>query len=62
MSSYATKTDIKNILHIDTLSFALKTNLVGLKSEIDKLDTDKLKSLPKNLSDLKDQADKLDID
>ena len=41
--NYATKADIKNISHVDTSSFALKTNLANLKSEVDKLDIDKLK-------------------
>ena len=40
LSSYATKTDIKNILHIDTSSFALKSNLASLKTEVDKLNID----------------------
>ena len=40
--NYGTKTDIKNISHADTSSFALKTNLANLKTEIDKLDIDKL--------------------
>ena len=62
LSNYATKTDVKNISHIDTSSFALKTNLANLKTEIDKLDIDKLKSLPNNLSNLKTKVDKLDID
>ena len=62
LSNYATKTDIKNITHVDTLNFALKTNLANLKTEIDKLDIDKLKSLPNNLSNLKTKVDKLDID
>ena len=48
----ATKTDIKNILHVDTSSFALKRNLAGLKTEVDKLDIDKLKSLPDDVSKL----------
>ena len=43
LSNYATKTDIKNISHVDT-SFALKSNLASLKTEVDKLDFDKLKS------------------
>ena len=42
LSIYATKTDLKNITHIDTSSFALKSNLAGLKTEVDKLDIDKL--------------------
>ena len=46
LSNYATKADVKNISHIDTLSFALKSNLVGLKNEIDKLDIDKLIPVP----------------
>ena len=62
LSNYATKTDIKNISHIDTSSFALKSNLAGLKTEVDKLDVDKLKSLPNNLSNLKNEVDKLDVD
>ena len=41
LSSYATKTDTKNILHVDTSNFALKSNLVSLKKEVDKLDIDK---------------------
>ena len=39
---YATKTDLKNITHADTSSFPLKTNLTNLKTEVDKLDIDKL--------------------
>ena len=46
LSNYVTKTDIKNILHIDTSNFALNTNLASLKTEVDKLNIDKLKSLP----------------
>ena len=42
LSSYATNTDVKNVTHVDTSSFALKANLVSLKTEIDKLDIDKL--------------------
>ena len=38
LSNYATKADIKNISHVDTSSFALKTNLASLKIEVDKLD------------------------
>ena len=37
LSNYATKTDIKNISHVDTSIFALKTNLANLKTEVDKL-------------------------
>ena len=42
LSNYATKADIKNISHVDTAGFVLKTNLVSLKTEVDKLDIDKL--------------------
>ena len=42
MSNYATKTDIKSISHVDTSSFALKTNLANLKTEVDELDIEKL--------------------
>ena len=61
-SNYATKTDIKNICHVDTSRFALKWNLASLKTEVDKLEIDKLKSLTNNLSNLKNKVDKLDID
>ena len=53
-SNYATKTDIKNISHVDTSSFALKTNLANLKTEVDKLDIDKLAPVPVDLSKLSD--------
>ena len=52
LSNYATKTDIKNISHVDTSSFALKTNLANLKTEFDKLDIDKLVPVPVDLSKL----------
>ena len=61
LSNYATIKDIKNITHIDTSSFALKSNLANLKTEVDRLDIYKLKSLPNNLSKLKAKVDKLDI-
>ena len=54
LSNYATKTDIKNISHVDTSSFALKTNLANLKTAVDKLDIDKLMHVPVNLSKLSD--------
>ena len=52
LSNYATKTDLKNILHVDTSSFALKTNLSNLKTEVDKLDIGKLGAVPVDLSKL----------
>ena len=54
LSNYATKADIKIISHVDTSSFALKTNLAILKTEVDKLDTDKLVPTPVDLSKLSD--------
>ena len=54
LSNYATKTDLKNVTHIDTSSFALKTNLANLKTEVDKLDIDKLVPVPVDLSKLSD--------
>ena len=50
LSNFATKTDIKNISHVDTSSFALKANLANLKSEVDKLDIDKSVPVPVDLS------------
>ena len=52
LSNYATKTDIKNISQVDNSSFALKTNLANLKTEVDKLDNDKLVPIPVDLSKL----------
>ena len=56
LSNYATKTDIKNISHVDTSSFALKTNLANLKTEVDKLDIGKLKPIPVDLSKLNNEV------
>ena len=58
LSNYATKTDLKNVTHVDTLSFALKTNLASLKTEVDKLDIDKLVPVPVHLSRLSDVVKK----
>ena len=55
------KTDIRNISHVDTSRFALKSNLVD-KTEVDKLNIDKLKNVPTNLSNLTSKIDKSDID
>ena len=52
LSNYGTKDDIKNITHVDTSSFALKANLANLKTEVDKLDIDKLVPVPADLSKL----------
>ena len=47
-----TKADLKNIAHVDMSSFASKTNLAALKTEVDKIDTDKLKTAPTDLAKL----------
>ena len=52
LSNYATKTDLKNISHIDVSSYALKSNLASLKTEVDKLDINKLTSVPIALAKL----------
>ena len=52
LSNYATKEDIKNIMQVHTSGFALKSNLDNLKTEVDKLDIDKLKPLPDDVSKL----------
>ena len=54
LSNYAKKTDVKNIKLIDTSSFAIKTNLARLKTEVDKLDIEKLAPVPVDLSKLSD--------
>ena len=52
LSNYATKTDLKNVAHINVGSFALKSNLVCLKTEVDKIDGEKLKTVSVDLSRL----------
>ena len=52
LSNYATKTDLKNISHIDVSSYALKSNLASLKTELDELDINKLTSVPIDLAKL----------
>ena len=52
LSNYATKKDINDITHVDVSGFASKTNLAELKSEVDKIDTDKLKTAPTDLAKL----------
>ena len=54
LSNYAAKADIKNNSHVDSSSFALKINLASLKTEVDKLDIDKLPPVPVDLSKLSD--------
>ena len=52
LSNYATKDDVKNITHVDVSSYASKTNLAALKTEVDKIDVDKLKIVPDDLAKL----------
>ena len=52
LTNCATKNDLKNITHVDVSSFASKTNLAALKSEVDKIDVDKLKTAPVDLAKL----------
>ena len=52
LNNYATKTDLKNITHVDVSSFASKTNLAELKTEVDKIGVDKLKTTPIDLDRL----------
>ena len=54
LSNYVTKTDLKNVTHVYTSSFALKTNLVSLETELGKLDIDKLAPVLVDLSKLSD--------
>ena len=52
LSNYALKTDLKNVTHVDVSSFASKTNLASLKTEVDKLDILKLSTVPADLAKL----------
>ena len=52
LSKYATKTDLKNISHVDASSFAIKSNLASLKTEVDKLDINKLTPVPNDIAKL----------
>ena len=51
-TNYATKDDVKNITHVDVSRYATKTNLAALKTEVDKIDVDKLKTVPGDLANL----------
>ena len=57
LSNYTTKTDLKNATGVDTSSFAKKSDSANLKSDVDKLDTDKLKNVQSGLSSLKSKVD-----
>ena len=54
LSNYATKSDLKNVTHVDSSCFALKTNLANIKTEVNKLGSDKLALVPVDLSKLSD--------
>ena len=62
LSNYATKSDLKKVTGVDTSSFTKNIELGNLKSDVDKLDIDKLKNVPTNLSNLKSKVDKSDVD
>ena len=62
LSNCATKADLKTTTSVDTSKFVKKVDLANLKSNIDKLDIDKLKNVPTNLSHLKSKVDQLDVD
>ena len=62
MFNYVTKTDLKNATGIDTLSFTWKVDVASLKSNVDKLDINKLKNAPTNLSNLIGKVDTIDVD
>ena len=52
LSNYATKIDLKNVTHVDVISFASKTNLASLKTEVNKIDAGKLRTVPVDLAKL----------
>ena len=61
MSNYTTKAGLENAAGVDTSNFTKKTDLANLKSDVDKLDIDKLKNVPSGLISLQIKVDKLDI-
>ena len=62
LSNYSIKVDLKNATGVDSSDFAKKNDLAYLKSDVDKLDIDKLKTVPTNLRNLKSKVDKLYVD
>ena len=62
LSNYATKAYLKNAIDVNTLKFAKKIDLESLKSEVDKLDIDKLEKVQNGLNSLKSKVDKLGVD
>ena len=61
LSNYTTKIDLKDVTHVDISIFALKSNLASLKTEVDKLDIDKLVPVPVDVSKLGDDVVKNDV-
>ena len=61
LSNYATKSHLKNATGVDISKFVKKVDLASLKSNVDKLDIDKLKNVPTNLNDLKSRVDELHV-
>ena len=61
LSNYATKDHVKNITHVDFSSYATKTNLAALKTEVDKIDVDKLKTVPDDLAKLSNVVKNEDV-
>ena len=62
LSNYATKAEFKNTARVDKSDFVKKSDLAKIKSDVNKLDIDKLKNAPSNLSNLKSKFDQLDFD
>ena len=62
LSNYTTKVDLKNAAGVSTPKFAKEVDLANLKSNVEKLDIDKLSNVPPNLSNLTNKVDKLDAD
>ena len=62
LPNYAAKADLNNATGVDASKFAKKVDLANSKSDVGKLDTDKLKNVPSNLVNLKSKLDKLDAD
>ena len=62
LSFYATEADLKNAADVNPSNIAKKVDFANLKSNLNILDTDKLKNVPTNLSNLKSKIDKLDVD
>ena len=62
LSKHATKSDLNNATWVEVPSFAKKIDLANLKSDVDKLEFDRLKNVPTNLNNLKSKVDKLDAD